>query len=65
MRYKIIPVLREVKEFVEEQGWYEYDPDYIEEILQQQDNTFEVAVESAELLTKLYHANFGERNHEQ
>lgn len=59
MKYAIQPVLKEIETYVEDLGWDQYHPECVGEVLQQSDDTFELAAESAELLVKIYHANKG------
>ena len=57
MKYAIQPVLKEIEEFVEAQGWDEIPAEWFHETAQQTDTPHLEAATMAILLHKLYKAN--------
>ncbi len=57
MKYALIPVLKEVEEFIEEHNFDDYEVDYFMEVAMQSDRAHEHAIEALGLLHKIYHAN--------
>ena len=58
MKYALIPLLEEVKQFIEDNEWQDHDPKYFGETAYQTDAASEVGPDALCLLHRIYYTQF-------